>query len=156
MIDVLRHGEALPSGPGGDASRPLSPAGAARIRSLGARLARVGWQPGLAFTSPLLRARESARLVLEPLTDAPVIETLEALHPEAEPGDVLEALAERGAMEGVVLIVSHMPLVARLHAHLCGEARAFSPGDLATLACFDGPVRGSARPIDRFTAADSA
>jgi phosphohistidine phosphatase SixA len=57
VLDILRHGEALPVGPGGDASRALSSYGVMEIRALGARLAASGWRPDRVFSSPLVRAR---------------------------------------------------------------------------------------------------
>lgn len=144
MIDILRHGEAEPSSPDGDGGRPLSADGVAQVRALARRLAAGGWSPDRVFASPLRRARQTAELVTAELPAPPPIETLEALLPEGDPaelGATLQALAGAG---GHVLLVSHMPLVARLCGFLCGRSEPFLPADLVRLDCADGAARGRA------------
>jgi phosphohistidine phosphatase len=145
VIDILRHGEAEPSSPDGDGARPLTDTGAARVRALARRLAAEGWAPDRVLASPLLRAQETGVLALAALPAAPQLETLNELVPEADPGDLAAALHRIGATRGHLLLVSHMPLVARLCGFFCGRAEAFLPADLARLECPDGPLaRGTA------------
>jgi phosphohistidine phosphatase SixA len=145
VIDLLRHGAAESSGPAGDASRPLSAPGVTKIRALAARLARDGWAPGRAFASPLLRAQETARLMIAPLTEPPELVTLAELEPDGDPEDLLRVLSAMGATSGQVLLVSHMPLVSRLSAHLCGRQAGFRTADLARIECPSGLARGACR-----------
>ena len=144
VIDILRHGEAAPSSPDGDGGRPLSEAGAAQVRALARRLVADGWAPDRAFASPLRRARETGALMLAALPAPPALELLEELQPEAEPADLVAALKALEATRGHLLLVSHMPLVARLSAFCCGRPESFLPADLARLDCADGLARGSA------------
>lgn len=145
VIDVLRHGTAEASSPDGDGGRPLSEHGAAETRALARRMAAAGWAPGRAFTSPLRRARETAALVLAALPSPPEVEALAELAPEADPADLAAALGARlRGGDGHVLLVSHMPLVARLCGWLCNRPEAFQTCDLARLECPDGLTRGRA------------
>ena len=70
LLDLLRHGEALPAAGGGDESRPLSARGARALERLAIRLSGLGWRPDRAFTSPLVRARDSARIARCVIEDA--------------------------------------------------------------------------------------
>lgn len=147
VLELLRHGLALPASPGGDRERPLSPGGEQAVAQLAAHLARTGWQPDRAFTSPLRRAVDTARIVCG-AAGAPVrIETLRELEPDARPADVLEALARECVTGGQVLLVSHMPLLGRLAAHLTGSERGFSPGTLVRIRCTDGLERGAGEEV---------
>lgn len=143
VIDILRHGEAEPSSPEGDGGRALTEAGAAEVQALARRLAAGGWSPDLVFASPLARALQTARLVIAVLAAPPPIETLDELLPEGDPEALAARLRERTA-GGHVLLVSHMPLVARFCGHLSGRNEALLPADLVRLECADGPVRGRA------------
>lgn len=144
VIDILRHGEAEASSPDGDGGRALSESGIAQVRALGRRLAADGWSPDRVFASPLRRARETAAIVVEPLPAPLPIETLHELLPECDPAELTESLRAAAGETGHVLLVSHMPLVARLCGFLCGRVEALMPADLVRLACADGPGRGRA------------
>ncbi len=58
---LVRHGQAAAQGiDAGDASRPLTERGHLQARAVGAVLANTGPQPDYLFSSPRLRARETA------------------------------------------------------------------------------------------------
>lgn len=144
VLDLLRHGAALPAAHGGDDARPLSPRGRADLERLGARLAGMGWRPQRAFASPLLRARDSAVIALREAAPDLVAEELDALRPEADPGAVMEALAVRGSTEGHVFLVGHQPLLGLLSGLLTGgPAPGFAPGSMVRIH-FPGPLAAGA------------
>ncbi len=145
LIDILRHGAAEPSGPDGDGTRALSPAGIAQVRALAARLASSGRIPDRIFSSPYRRAVETARLVHAALPAPVPLETLTELRPDAEPEDLTVTLRTLAAGGGHLLLVSHMPLVSRLCSHLAGRSIAFGTAELARLECAAGIARGAAR-----------
>ncbi len=138
---LLRHGRA--SGQGPDAT--LLPEGEAYVRALGRQLAREGWAPTIAYSSPYRRARDTARLLLEELAcDAP-LELVHDLTPDHDPLAALEALEAHGLRHGPVLVVSHLPLVARLTQRLTGAPEDFSPGTLVELDLADDRRSGTLR-----------
>jgi phosphohistidine phosphatase SixA len=116
---VVRHAEAAPGDP--DELRPLTGAGRATARALGARFADVGVDAVL--TSPLLRARETADAIgraagIDPLAD-------ERLAPGATVESVREAVNGKGA---TVVAVGHQPDCGEIVLALTGREERFPPG----------------------------
>ena len=144
-LDLLRHGQALPAGPAGDRQRALSPAGVSGLESLAAHLAREAWRPDRVFSSPYLRALQSAGIVAGAAAPAVAVETLRALEPEREPSEVLDALVRHGVTAGHVLVVGHQPLLGLLVGHLTGVEQGLSPGMLVRVHCPQGMDQGSGR-----------
>jgi phosphohistidine phosphatase len=146
LVDLLRHGEAVSSHPDGDAARPLSPRGVAAIELLARRFATLGPGPDRVFTSPLLRARETAELVCAALGNRTAPEILAALTPDSEPAEVLVALAAAAPEARHLLLVGHQPLLGDLAGHLCdGSPRSLKPGDLIRVEFGDRPARRAGR-----------
>ncbi len=65
VIWLMRHAEAEEGSP--DAERRLTPAGEEQARAAGAALAILGVRLDACLASPRVRARDTARLVCEPL-----------------------------------------------------------------------------------------
>jgi phosphohistidine phosphatase len=107
---VVRHAEAAPGSP--DELRALTPAGHEQARALGRQLRDEGVAPDAVLSSPLLRARETARdLGLgEP-------EASDRLAPGATVDDLRAAIAGRGE---TVVVVGHQPDCGRIAAALTG------------------------------------
>jgi phosphohistidine phosphatase len=105
---IVRHAEAAPGSP--DELRPLTAAGRAEAARLGRHLRGEGLAPDAIVSSPLLRARETARALGfgEPEVD-------ERLAPGASPVDVRDAALGRG---DTVLVVGHQPDCGRAVAAL--------------------------------------
>jgi phosphohistidine phosphatase len=144
VLDVLRHGEALPPGIDGDAVRPLSPAGQRALRRLAGELSTRAWRPERVFSSPLRRALETSYIVVDSIPCR--VETLEALRPDGEPMEVLRALEEAEALDGHVLLIGHQPLLGLLVAWLTGaQEPGFHPATLLRIECDGGLRRGSGR-----------
>ena len=142
-LDLLRHGEALPAGVDGDDARRLSPRGERDLERLASHLARLGWHPERAFSSPLLRARESARIALGRIQPTVWVAVMEALRPGGEPEEVVAALAAEGGSAGHVLMVGHQPLLGELAAFLTdGPGPGLAPGSLVRIEFMDVPAAG--------------
>jgi len=143
-LDLLRHGEARAAAAGGDAARPLTLHGTQAVERLGRHLGSLEWRPALVFASPLLRARQTAALVLMsahvPLTPEPLAE----LAPDAEPSELMAVLAGVGVTGAHTLLVGHQPLLGDLVGWCTGgDAPAITPGQLVRIS-FDGaPARGT-------------
>jgi phosphohistidine phosphatase len=146
-LDLVRHGEAMPAGPAGDAARPLSDRGRQAIARLAQEYARRGWRPGGVWSSPLARARETASLLVERAAPGLAAKVLGELAPETEPEALAEALRAR-AVAGHVVLVGHQPLLGRLAGHLAGAPdHRLSPAGLVALACAE-PLRGGCARIE--------
>jgi phosphohistidine phosphatase len=124
---IVRHAEAASGEP--DELRPLTPEGREAARALGQRLADEGLSPDAVLTSPLLRARETARELARPAGLEP--EPDERLAPGATADAVRSAAEERGE---TVIVVGHQPDCSRIAAALAGgEEPAFPPGGMLAI-----------------------
>jgi phosphohistidine phosphatase len=134
---LLRHGEAEPHGTRPDADRRLTPRGEDQSRSAGAALAALELTFQHIYTSPRVRARDTARLAAEALGVEPV--ELAAL------GGGFDAEAARELLLGTdpeerVLIVGHNPDFAQIVHDLTGARVDFKKGGVAGVR-LDG-IRG--------------
>jgi phosphohistidine phosphatase len=94
-----------------DALRPLSPAGERRARKAAAGLKELTSRPARLLTSPLVRARQTAK-ILTAVAGWPVAEEVQQLSPGESALAVLALLAgERGTSERskIVAVVGHQP-----------------------------------------------
>lgn len=109
MLYVVRHAiaEDAPAG-GDDAARRLTPGGRRRMQGIVRGLRALGVEPDVIITSPLVRAVETARLVVAGLRNAPEPRELDALASDVPPADTLKALRLVGRSQHV-LIVGHEP-----------------------------------------------
>jgi phosphohistidine phosphatase SixA len=116
---LVRHAEAAPGEP--DELRPLTPAGRAVARDLGERLATE--HPDAVISSPLLRARETARQIARAAGLTPDAD--ERLAPGATAEDLKAAIEGRG---DTVVAVGHQPDCSAILLVLTGRALDFAPG----------------------------
>ncbi|MHB8519596.1 MAG: SixA phosphatase family protein [Limisphaerales bacterium] len=113
----LRHADALEGGD--DAARPLSPAGRQGARKIGRFLKRIGVEFDAAYSSPLVRARQTAEIVLA-ITNRPAPPKLkldDALLNDAT--DFSRWLADL-PVAPQVLLVGHAPSLAERLGRLLG------------------------------------
>src|ERR1700754_811351 len=103
---LLRHGEAEPHDVRPDFDRELTDRGRVQSRNAGLALAALKVQIDLAFTSPKVRARETAVLACEALGTEPIEH--EALAEGFDADEALTLLAAAGADQRV-LVVGHEP-----------------------------------------------
>ena len=139
VLELLRHGEALPAGAESDSARRLSAAGERALEQLAATLAAEHWRPDRVLASPLPRARESARIVLEPLVPPLEPEMLDELAASPPPEAFIALLGDLGVTDGRVLLVGHQPLIGQLAHYLeGGREREIPPGTFVRLECPEG------------------
>ena len=94
-----------------DGERPLSPAGIRRARKAAAGLKKLTARPERVLTSPLVRARHTARILTE-VAGWPTAEEI----PELSPGEPALAVLERLSQERARLtaVVGHQPELGHL------------------------------------------
>lgn len=118
---IMRHGEA--GAHAMDAQRSLTPRGQAETELVTAQVAASTWRPAAIWSSPLVRAQQTAAIV------APrfglTIKSFGQLTPDSSPRVLIDML-QNYAGDEPLLLVSHMPLVGDLTAILTeGQGSCF-------------------------------
>lgn len=120
----IRHGIAVPSDEwdGEEDKRPLTSKGKKRVLKAAAGLAALECRPSHLFSSPLIRALETAKLIQSVLCPSLKIEIRDELTPDSTPERILAFLASLQP-ESVAVCVGHEPLLGETAAFLvCGRA----------------------------------
>ena len=127
---LLRHGEAVPHDSKPDAERELTARGERQAAAAGAALARLGQEFAAVYTSPKVRAADTAKLAAEPLNVEP--ETEDVLANGFDRDDALELLARHDA-DARVLVVGHDPSFTQVVHDLTGARVDFKKGAVAAV-----------------------
>jgi phosphohistidine phosphatase len=127
---LLRHGEAVPHDSKPDEERELTARGERQSVVAGAALARLGVEFAVAYTSPLVRAADTARLACESLKIEPREEQLLANGFDRD--DALELLGRHDA-DARVLVVGHEPSFSQVVHDLTGGRVDFKKGAVVTI-----------------------
>jgi phosphohistidine phosphatase len=127
---LLRHGEAVPHESKPDADRELTPRGERQALAAGAGLARLGIEFDACYTSPKVRARDTARLACRELNIEPQEE--DVLTDGFDRDDALELLYRHGA-DARVLVVGHDPSFTDVVQELTGARVDFKKGGIAVV-----------------------
>ncbi|HYN07595.1 MAG TPA: phosphohistidine phosphatase SixA [Vicinamibacterales bacterium] len=107
-----------------DTKRPLTHKGAARMRQIVMGLRDLGVEFDLVLTSPLVRARQTAELLIAGVRSKPTLEVTDALAPGEPPVKVAAMLAKHAASCSIAL-VGHEPGLGELAAWLVGANEPF-------------------------------
>ena len=132
---LLRHGEAVPHESKPDFDRELTARGERQSVAAGEALARLGVELAGCYTSPLVRARQTAELACKPLNVTP--EDRDALGKEFDVETVLELLAEHGEGDKI-LLVGHNPSFEQVVLDLTGARIDFKKGGVAAVRMSGG------------------
>jgi phosphohistidine phosphatase len=124
----LRHGEAEPHDARPDPERRLTERGMAQARTAGRALAAIELEIHAVFTSPKVRALDTARLACEALDLEPLVHD-----PLADRFDRDEALALVAAVgaDQRVLVVGHNPTFEQVVHDLTGARVELRKGSIA-------------------------
>jgi phosphohistidine phosphatase len=120
---LFRHGIAVEPDEweGTEENRPLTAKGKKRTRQVAQGLAVLGCQPTHLFSSPFVRAYETARFVRTTVCPTLKLETKEELAVGTQP-EQLVALLRTLPPDAVVLCVGHEPLLGEVVSLLlCGK-----------------------------------
>ena len=125
QLYLVRHAIAAERGGewADDSQRPLTAKGSARFKGAVKGLRWLTDSLDQVFTSPLVRAKQTADLLAQGATAKGKVDTLAALAPGQAPGAVLAALA-KAAKPGGIALVGHQPELGELAAHLIGAGHA--------------------------------
>jgi len=108
-----------------DSKRPLTERGMNRFKDAVKGLRRLDVALDEIFTSPLVRARQTAEILAAGVEGKPSVKVLDALAPGHTPASVMTQLA-RVAKRRRIAIVGHEPELGELAAHLIGAGRALA------------------------------
>src|SRR4051812_23733662 len=106
-----------------DTKRPLTERGISRFKEGVKGLLVLDVAVDEIFTSPLLRARQTAELLAAGVVTKPTVKVLDALAPGHTPAVVMAQLA-KAAKRRRMALVGHEPDLGELIAHLLGAQRA--------------------------------
>jgi phosphohistidine phosphatase len=144
---LIRHADAAPAGEGGitkDADRPLTAKGEEQARNLGQGLERKGMRPAVVVSSPLLRSRQTADLLVGAFSPPPPdVKVCEELAPDGKRRRLSRYLRTLGATK--IALVGHQPDIGAFAAWLIGSKKAqieIAKAGVAWITCEDSPGRG--------------
>ena len=143
---LLRHGiaeerEAFARAGGDDRLRPLTDKGRRRLRRISAALAQLLPELSLVATSPLVRARESAEILVREFARKPVLSEVADLAPEGTSAGVLRFLQAQKALPAVAA-VGHEPALSHFAGLLlCGKERSLLEMKKGSACLIDFPGR---------------
>src|SRR5437764_6692342 len=124
-IYLVRHGIAVDPAEKGsldDDARPLTAKGRRRFRRLARAFVQLGEPPDFIFTSPLVRAAQTAEILAGALRMSEV-GVLDELRPEAGVGGLLTETGRRVKDEQSVALVGHDPQMTQLVITLADLSR---------------------------------
>ena len=150
---LVRHGIAVDhDAPGiiSDTARELTAEGVEKMRRNARALRRLGMEVNQIWTSPLLRARQTAEILSEELGQNTAVQTVKSLEPNGHFEELLGRLSEQSRLRAVAL-VGHEPFLGEFTSFLIGGPRNLSiPFKKGGAACveideFVAPLQGRLR-----------
>jgi phosphohistidine phosphatase len=145
---LIRHADAIPLGEPGitvDAERPLSEKGVRQSERLAQFLNQGGFHFDRLLVSPLLRARQTAEVLLRALGNESLqIEECEDLVPDARSRKLAKFLRRSGAER--IALVSHLPFIGEFAAWMIGSKKAqidFAKGGMAQISTGPDVAKGT-------------
>lgn len=121
ILLVMRHTHAVDAAPGiGDAGRWLTPKGRRVARKVARWLGKNDKRRPLSiWTSPLVRAVQTAEIVAAEVGFAGEVRAVAELSPGRDPGDLIKLFDE--VVAPVHVVVGHEPMLSRLAHALIGD-----------------------------------
>jgi phosphohistidine phosphatase len=118
-----------------DTKRPLTDIGIGRFKEAVEGLVRLQVEIDEIFTSPVVRARQTATLLADGFGNKTSVKTLDVMAPGHSPRQVMNELS-RAAKRCRIALVGHEPGLGELAAHLIGSSRAlpFKKGGVCHIA----------------------
>jgi phosphohistidine phosphatase len=141
QVFLIRHADAIPETLAlRDPHRYLTATGRVQARAIGDRLRWHDCAPSHLWSSPLVRAIQTAELVASGLACDLAVEAVTALAPDEDPREVVAALAALAA-DASVVVVGHEPGLSAIGALLVGEPAFASLGKAQAARIDDGALR---------------
>lgn len=138
LLYLVRHGIAEDhSATGRDQDRALTQAGTDKMQRAAAGLAWLEVKPDVIWSSPLLRARQTAEILRNVIAPGLELGVEPRLQPEADVDDTLQRL-HAGVASRALMLVGHEPHMSALASALLtgsvsGARLPFKPGSVIAL-----------------------
>ena len=143
---LVRHGIAADRGSDypDDSKRPLTTAGISRFRKEAKALGGLDVGIELIISSPLTRAKQTAEILAQAMTDKPSVTLSDSLAPAGTPASVFQELAKH-MRKGKIALVGHEPNIGELAARLIGSRTPieFKKGAICRIDFEVFPPKGS-------------
>lgn len=150
MLYLVRHGIAEERGDEwpDDAKRPLTSKGLARLRGIARGLRELGVDVDVVLSSPLVRAKQTAEVLVDGLRPVPSLTVISALSPGISPAQLTEALHSYRKAKGIAL-VGHEPGIGELGAWLIGAKTplSFKKGGVCQIECSVPATHGAGQLV---------
>jgi phosphohistidine phosphatase len=141
QVFLLRHAEAARETVAmRDPHRHLTPTGRRQARGIGDRLRWHDCAPTHIWSSPLVRAIQTAELVAAGLQSDVAVETMPELAPDENPRGVIAAVSALPG-DAVVILIGHEPGLSAVGALLTGQPDFASLGKAEAARIADGALR---------------
>ena len=114
---LLRHGLAVEPGTAGfenDASRPLTPKGKRQLANVAKAMRRMELEFDVIWSSPLVRARQTAEIVAKALKARKQLALADELSPGGDAGKLIQKLRALKPSPENILLVGHEPDLSEL------------------------------------------
>ena len=128
-IFLLRHGIAVEPGAPGfvqDAQRPLTPKGERKLKKIARAMERLELKFDLVLSSPYIRARQTAEMVVRGLKIKRALEFSDTLIPSGNLKKLIEELPHLEPTPENLLLVGHEPSLSELISLLVSGAPGLS------------------------------
>jgi phosphohistidine phosphatase len=116
-IYLLRHGIAVERGTRGfenDSTRPLTPKGKRQLKKVSGAMRKMDLKFDVILSSPFLRAKETAEIVVADLKVEKHLKFSDALEPEANAEKLIRQLQKLKPLPKKTLLVGHEPFLSEL------------------------------------------
>jgi phosphohistidine phosphatase len=119
---LVRHAIANPHDASGarDEDRALTEDGIRKMHQAAAGLRRLDFIPELILSSPLIRASQTAEILIEEFGKGTELKTLSALAPSGLRQDVYSAIASYGKTRNSLMLVGHQPSLGWIAGEIIG------------------------------------
>jgi phosphohistidine phosphatase len=121
---IVRHAIAAPHGTPGvqDDDRSLTEEGIKKMRQAAVGLRNLEYIPELIFTSPLIRARQTAEILLDVLGKGIELKIMPSLAPSGPRRDLYQSIASSQKRLNSLMLVGHQPSLGQIASELiCGS-----------------------------------
>jgi len=140
-VFLVRHADSVPETVAvRDPHRYLSLHGRTQARALGERMRWHDCTPTHVWTSPLVRAVQTAELVCDGMHSQLAVESMPALAPDGSPRDVVNVIRALPASSGI-LLVGHEPSLSAIGALIVGDPMFEAISKAEAVRILDGAVR---------------